>query len=40
MKIKNFEGLKSIRSYKKNNALNIRCLVNESFVPVNQPIIL
>ena len=36
MKIKSFECHKSIRNYKKNNAWNIRCLVDESFVPVNQ----
>ena len=27
---------KSIRNYKKDNAWNIRCMVNESIVPANQ----
>ena len=36
MKINTFERPKSIRNYKKNNAWNIRRLVNESFVPANQ----
>ena len=36
MKIKSFECPKSIRNYKKNNAWNIRRLVNESFVPPSQ----
>ena len=40
MKKKSFEYSKSIRNYKKNNAWNIRRLVDESFVPANQPIIL
>ena len=38
-KIKSFECPKSIRNYKKNNAWNIRHLVNDSFVPANQRII-
>ena len=33
--VKNFA-----RNYEKNNAWNIRCLVNETSVPVNQRIIL
>ena len=37
MKIKSFE---SIRKYEKYNALNIRCLVSESFVPSTQRIML
>ena len=36
MKIKSFECPKSIRNYKKNNAWNIRRLVDKSFVPANQ----
>ena len=36
IKIKIFECPKSIRNYKKDNAWNIRGLVNESFVQVNQ----
>ena len=36
MKIKSFECPKSIRNYKKNNAWNIRRLVDESFVQANQ----
>ena len=36
MKIKSFECLKSIRNYKKNNAWNIRRLVDGSFGPANQ----
>ena len=36
IKIKSFEGPKSIRNYKKNNAWNIRRLVDSSFVQVNQ----
>ena len=36
IKIKSFECPKSIRNYKKNNAWNIRCLVDESFVPSTQ----
>ena len=35
-KIKSFECPKSIGNYKKNNAWDIRCLVDESFVPANQ----
>ena len=33
IKIKSFECPKSIRNYEKNNAWNIRRLVDESFVP-------
>ena len=40
MKIKSFECPKSIRNNKKNNAWNIGHLVDESFVPANQHIIL
>ena len=40
MKIKSFECPKSIKKYEKNNAWNIRCLVDESFVPATQRIIL
>ena len=36
MKIKSFECPMSIRNYEKNNAWNIRRLVDESFVPANQ----
>ena len=36
MKIMSFECPKSIRNYKENNAWNIRRLVSESFVPMNQ----
>ena len=37
IKIKSFECPKSIRNYeKKNNAWNIRRLVDESFIPVTQ----
>ena len=36
IKIKSFECPKSIRNYEKNNAWNIRHLVNESFVPTTQ----
>ena len=36
IKIKSFECPKSIRNDKKNNAWNIRRLVNESFVPATQ----
>ena len=36
MKIKSFECPKSIRNCKKDNAWNIRCLVDESFVQSNQ----
>ena len=36
MKIKSFECPKSIRNYKKNNAWNIRHLVDKSFVTVNK----
>ena len=36
IKIKRFECLKSIRNYKRNNAWNIRGLVDQSFVPGNQ----
>ena len=36
MKIKSFECPISIRNYEKNDALNIRCLVDESFVPATQ----
>ena len=39
MKVKSFECPKSIRNYKKNNAWNIRRLVDNSFVPANQRII-
>ena len=35
-KIKSFECPKFIRNYEKNNAWNIRRLVNESFVPATQ----
>ena len=40
IKIKSFECPKSIRNYEKNNAWNIRRLVDESFVPATQRIIL
>ena len=40
IKIKSFECHKSIRNYKEDNACNIRCLVDNSFVPTNQLIIL
>ena len=40
MKVKSFECPKSIRNYEKKNAWNIRRLVNESFVPASQRIIL
>ena len=36
MKVKSFEFLKSIRNYEKNNAWNIRGLVDESFVLASQ----
>ena len=36
IKIKSFECPKSIKSIKKNNTWNIRCLVNKSFVPATQ----
>ena len=36
IKTKSFECPKSIRNYEKNNALNIRHLVDESFVPATQ----
>ena len=36
MKTKSFECPKSIRNYEKNNAWNIRHLVDESFVPATQ----
>ena len=36
IKIKSFECPKSMRNYKKKNAWNIRRLVEESFIPVNQ----
>ena len=36
IKIKSFECAKSIRNYEKNNAWNIRRLVDESFVPSTQ----
>ena len=36
IKIKSFECPKPISNYKKNNAWNIRRLVNDSFVPANQ----
>ena len=36
IEIKSFECHKSMRNYKKDNAWNIRLLVNESFVPANQ----
>ena len=35
-KIKSFECPKFIRKYEKNNAWNIRRLVDESFVPSTQ----
>ena len=40
IKIKSFECPKSIRNYEKNNAWSIRRLVDESFVPSTQRIIL
>ena len=40
IKIKSFECPKSIRNYKKHNAWNIRCMVDKSFVPSTQRIIL
>ena len=40
IKIKSFECPKSIRNYEKNNAWNIRHLVDESFGPSTQRIIL
>ena len=40
IKIKSFVCLNSIRNYEKNNAWNIRRLVDESFVLANQLIIL
>ena len=40
LKIKSFEQLKTIRSYEKNNAWNIRRLVDELFVPVKLHLIL
>ena len=40
IKIKSFECPKSIRNYGKNKAWNIRRLVDESFVPSTQRIIL
>ena len=40
MKIKSFECPKSMKNHGKNNAWNIRRLVDESFVPANQRIIL
>ena len=36
IKIKTFECPKSIRNFEKNNAWNIRHLVNELFVPLTQ----
>ena len=36
IKIKSFECPWSIRNYDKNNAWLIRCLVDESFVPLTQ----
>ena len=36
IKAKSFECPKSIRNYEKDNALNIRRLVDESFVPATQ----
>ena len=39
-KLKSFESPKSKRNYEKNSAWNIRPLVNESFNPVTQRIIL
>ena len=36
MKIKSFVCPKSIRNYEKNNAWNIKPLVNESFVQATQ----
>ena len=40
MKIKSFECPKSIRNCEKNNTWNLRRLVDESFVPATQRIIL
>ena len=40
IKIKSFEFPKSTRNYEKNDAWNIRRLVDESFVPSTQRIIL
>ena len=40
LNIKSFEFPKSTRNYKKNNAWNIRRMVNDSFAPANQRIIL
>ena len=36
IEIKSFECPKSIRNYEKNNAWNIRRLVDKSFVPAAQ----
>ena len=36
IKIMGFDCLKSIRNYEKKNAWNIRCLVDEAFVPETQ----
>ena len=36
IKTKSFECPKSIRNYEKNKSWNIRCLFDESFVPVTQ----
>ena len=36
MKIKSFECPKSIKNYEKKNTLNVRCLVDQSFVPSAQ----
>ena len=41
IKIKSFVCPKSIRNYEKNNAWNIRCLVDELFVPsIQRPSVL
>ena len=40
MKIKSFVCPKYIRNYEKNNAWNIRRLVDESFVPAIQHVVL
>ena len=34
--MKSFEFPKSVRNYEKNNAWNIRCLVDESLSPIDQ----
>ena len=33
LKIKSFDWPKSVRNYEKKNTWNVRCLVDESFVP-------